>query len=116
MTTTEKAQRLKDLLQVLSNEIVHAQSFQIGRKGELKFLLQENKVLITITDARLIAEALASLRWANVFYTNPQKPGELGVEYENFADAHQAHTDVKNIDLLIPFETVGIIRLKDDEI
>ena len=72
-------------------------------------------ICIDLDSARALVEALESLRWVNVFYTNPQIPGELGVEHEKFSDAYQAHTDVQKIGLSIPFETVGIIRLKDSQ-
>jgi hypothetical protein len=66
-------------------------------------------VVIDLDEARALAEALESLRWVAVYESDERN--EIGMEYVEFEDADYIGRLAEGVDYL---ETVGIIRLKDE--
>lgn len=78
--------------------------------GEHKNLPLPADVIITPANARALAEALEGMRWAAIYEGDERN--EIGREYTKFEPADYVGRLAEGVDYL---ETVGIIRIKDDD-
>lgn len=100
MTTTEKAKRLQAILAEINRQ---------RSEGGIE-LAAGVGILLEVDDARFLAEVLSSLQWANIYEGDDMN--KIGREFLDFETADYIGRLAEGFDYI---ETVGIIRLKDDE-
>ena len=106
----KKSNLLKDCLLSLKEGIEKEKSYNSNLDEDAKSLGNEEGILISVRESYALVELLESLRWV-AKYEGCERY-EIGQEYFNFEEADNMGRLAEGFDYV---ETIGIIRIKDNE-